>query len=403
MLTNVLSDWLLAFALDRYGAVLAGKLVAAAAVLIFFWGSFGTLAALSRRRPYFLLPWIALLAYGWVFHMGFLNFYLSVGLSLLALALGWSREFPGPWKLRLAGSGALLLLGTVANPIGPLWAIGMLTYRFAWERWANHRVALAAFSVIAVIVLRIALEIRYQAIWNRNQLHLISGADQVLVFGVEYRIVFVLVLAISAWIVFTPRSFSNSFAKHAYVISACAVGILPEALILSPDGAEHIAYLAGRLSLFAAFLGVAVLAAYEPSRAMTTAIAGVAVLGFLFIYKDSSRLNRLEAEAESIIRQLPQGARVVTPLAWEGYSRNPWLSHTIERACIGHCFSFDNYEAASRVFRVRAKPGNTLVRWTSAIPPSVQYFSTGSQAPLFQIAWCRQDAYRLCFERLQPE
>ena len=34
------------------------------------------------------------------------------------------------------------------------------------------------------------------------------------------------------------------------------------------------------------------------------------------------------------------------------------IQHMIDRACIGYCFSYGNYEPSSGVFRVRAAPGN---------------------------------------------
>ena len=41
--------------------------------------------------------------------------------------------------------------------------------------------------------------------------------------------------------------------------------------------------------------------------------------------------------------------------------RVPFIYHSIDRACIGHCFSFANYEASSLQFRVRALAGNSIV------------------------------------------
>ena len=36
------------------------------------------------------------------------------------------------------------------------------------------------------------------------------------------------------------------------------------------------------------------------------------------------------------------------------------IQHIADRACIGHCFSYGNYEAGSEVFRVRAMPGQSV-------------------------------------------
>jgi hypothetical protein len=34
-----------------------------------------------KTSPWFLVPCLAMLTYGWVFYMGFFNFYLAAGLS----------------------------------------------------------------------------------------------------------------------------------------------------------------------------------------------------------------------------------------------------------------------------------------------------------------------------------
>src|SRR5207302_2210214 len=89
--TNILFDWLLSALLGLFGAAAAQRIVVAAAVLIFVWGAFAFVHAVSGRRPWALLPVIAMLAYGWVFHAGFFNFYLSLGLCWWAMTLAWNR------------------------------------------------------------------------------------------------------------------------------------------------------------------------------------------------------------------------------------------------------------------------------------------------------------------------
>ncbi len=45
----------------------------------------------------------------------------------------------------------------------------------------------------------------------------------------------------------------------------------------------------------------------------------------------------------------------------------PWagsrilIQHILDRACIGYCFSYGNYEPSTALFRVRATPGNPYV------------------------------------------
>src|SRR6202162_173985 len=58
---NVLFDLLLLKLGDLFGLAAAQKIVASLCVLIFFWGAFALLAAVSRRPPWFLLPCLAML------------------------------------------------------------------------------------------------------------------------------------------------------------------------------------------------------------------------------------------------------------------------------------------------------------------------------------------------------
>jgi hypothetical protein len=37
----------------------------------------------------------------------------------------------------------------------------------------------------------------------------------------------------------------------------------------------------------------------------------------------------------------------------------------IDRACIGKCFSYANYEPSTRQFRIRARPGSPIVAYSS--------------------------------------
>src|ERR1700738_560226 len=86
---NVLFDWILLHVANVVGFGAAEKIAVSACVFIFFWGVFAFVAAASGRPPWFLAPSIAMLAYGYSFNMGFLNYYLSVGLACFSLALLW--------------------------------------------------------------------------------------------------------------------------------------------------------------------------------------------------------------------------------------------------------------------------------------------------------------------------
>src|SRR5271154_6665129 len=84
---NVLFDFLLWHVANVLGFLAAEKIVIAVAVLIFFWGAFALVTALSGQVPWFLVPCMAMLTYGYSFNMGFFNYYFSIGLACWSLAI----------------------------------------------------------------------------------------------------------------------------------------------------------------------------------------------------------------------------------------------------------------------------------------------------------------------------
>src|SRR5438128_1343468 len=78
---NVLFDVILVRLCSVFGFALGEKLAVSLSVLLFFWGSFALAAAASRRAPWFLAPLLAMVAYGWTFHIGFSHYYLSLAVA----------------------------------------------------------------------------------------------------------------------------------------------------------------------------------------------------------------------------------------------------------------------------------------------------------------------------------
>ena len=64
-----------------------------------------------------------MLAYGWVFHMGFFNFYMALGMCFWAMALVWN---PKPW--RLAAAAGVLALAYLAHALPVAWCVCLLVY-----------------------------------------------------------------------------------------------------------------------------------------------------------------------------------------------------------------------------------------------------------------------------------
>jgi hypothetical protein len=84
---NVLADIFLLRLGTLFGFAAGEKIIAVLAVLLFFWGAFALATVSNGKLPWFLIPLLAMLAYGWTFHMGFLNFYFSLGISFVGLAI----------------------------------------------------------------------------------------------------------------------------------------------------------------------------------------------------------------------------------------------------------------------------------------------------------------------------
>src|SRR5215467_14556990 len=93
---NVLFDVVLLRCASIMGFAPAEKFVVSLAVFTFFWGAFSLLAQFSSGLPWRVTPLLAILTYGYVFHMGFMNYYISLGLAFFVVALVW-RGGVGNW------------------------------------------------------------------------------------------------------------------------------------------------------------------------------------------------------------------------------------------------------------------------------------------------------------------
>jgi len=86
-------------------------------------------------------------------------------------------------------------------------------------------------------------------------------------------------------------------------------------------------------------------------------------------------------------------------------SRIAFVGHAVERACIGHCFSYANYEAASGEFRVRVQKGSPVA--TSSTDDaedmaSGEYEVGDEDLPMKQIYQCDAgDLTKLCIRELE--
>lgn len=357
--TNVVFDLLLKWLLQTVGAEAAQRIAVPAAVLVFFWGAFSLVSAFSPR-PWLMAPCLAILAYGWVFHMGLFNFYLSLGLCFFALAIFWRAGA----RLRLAVV-PILLLACLAHVLPVAWAIGVGGYAWAANRVAPRRrivLFVAALSVLAasVPILRAVGEPH----WSAGQVLFVTGADQTRVYGPDYSFATlgVLLFWFCLFVGLASSKGPNRFRPISFQIialNAAAILILPVA-VDTPIYHAAPNFLSLRLSLAAGVWTCAVLAPAGVKRWEFALISLVAVFYFSRLYIDTEALNRIEDRMEAAVGRLHGGQRVVGSLYDKGGLGNHLL-HMLDRVCIGRCFSYANYEPSTGQFRIRALPGNPVV------------------------------------------
>ncbi|MGA2591355.1 MAG: hypothetical protein ABSH32_15655, partial [Bryobacteraceae bacterium] len=184
---NVLFDILLSALMRMFSPGPAQRIAVSAAVLVFFWGAFAFVWTASRHEaPWAWTPCLAMLAYGWVFHMGLFNFYISLGLAFWALALAqrW-RDRSDPW--RWPAVGMLLAVAYVAHPMPVVWALAVLVYTAVARAMApRYRIVLAGGALAGLALLGALLKTVFHCQWAAGQALSFTGADQLWVFGERY-------------------------------------------------------------------------------------------------------------------------------------------------------------------------------------------------------------------------
>jgi hypothetical protein len=200
-------------------------------------------------------------------------------------------------------------------------------------------------------------------LWDQ-QLHAMFGADQIWVYDDKTKPAAVALFAIWALLVW-PRFRREGAARvvSSVPFQICALvsfGILLiPSWILLPGFSHPLVYLADRMSLALAICICAFVARARVDRRLLYGVGALAVYFFGCVYADESAMNRFEDDMTAIVRRLPPGQRVLAPFA--SYERINSLWHTIDRACIGHCYSYGNYEPSSLQFRIRATGPSPIV------------------------------------------
>ena len=409
---NVLFDLLLLKFGNLFGLSVAQKIVVPFCVLIFFWGAFALIAAVSRRPPWFLLPCLVMLAYGWTFNVGFFNYYLSLGLGFFATALVWSGR-----GREVIVAAVLAVVVLIAHPQGFVWLVGCVGYVVLWRLLQGWRkLAVPGAAVLAVGVVRLYLTRHYESfgVWGTFGPGIYNGSDQLALYGMRYYVLSGVALLFGAACFAVDRlrrdRASESWAAmrlplelHWFVVFA--VYVLPDVLRV-PFYSGWVGALALRLTTVAAVAGLCVLALMQPRKWHTAGFAIIAIVFFTYLYQDTATLNRMEAQIECLIESsVPAGGRVTATIWAASDSRLPYIVHMVDRACVGKCFSFQNYEPPSRQFRVRVAEGgsplNTQDSDASQQMEAGEYVVQPGDLPMAQIYQCDEhDLTRLCVRQL---
>jgi hypothetical protein len=404
---NVLADVALTRIAGLLGFPAAERIVVGTSVLIFFWGAFAFIAAATRQAPWSLVPVIAMVTYGWTFQMGFLNYYLSLGLAFCALALFW-RARTGYWLVGVA----LAALAISAHLMGFLWLAGTVVYLKAAERIPRYRWMLLIAACLTILTIHFYVSHIYRAFqpvsWH---VYYFLGFDQFVLYGRRYRalsmVTFLLGFSIVASEGIRERKSSTFWRSVRAPLELWLIAVFATAMlwadIMMPKYATGFTYVASRLTSVTAILGLCIIGCVPQRRWQTVVFAACAVVFFGWIYQDTGRLSGMEEQAERLVGGLPYGARVIQTILMPPGTRIG-ADHILDQACIGRCFSYANYEPASGQFRVRAAAGNPVVTASSEISEAMQqgrYIVRPEDLPITQIYQCDdRDLTKLCMRSL---
>ena len=394
---NVLFDLGLAWLLPRLGAGAAQRIAVSVTVLIFAWGAIALMFRIGGKNWWFVAPSVAMLTYGFTYHMGFFNFQLSLGICLCYLAAFWTAN----WQMRLLLA-PLLALAWLAHPFPVIWVLGTALYvAMAQNVHLQARVALFGLAIAVIMLARYWLAHRYRSVWSAAQVFSITGATQLLVFDRKY--LFPMVGFLLVWLTLLGNlgrkrgiaELVRDSVFQLWMLNTAAVLLLPSR-VMFPNYALPFSYISDRMALLAGILLGAVITAMPMRVQERVVLLAAAGAFFLFLFVDTRDLNRTEDRVDAAIAQLPARARVLgffpPPLA-----RVNGLLHVVDRACVYHCFSYADYEPVSRQFRIRAEHGNGVVLddyHDIALVEDGKYVVQARDLPLYGVYGCgprRQD------------
>lgn len=316
------------------------------AVLTLGAGSMLWIRAMAGAFPWALLPFLAVFVHGSLTQGGFTGFLLSVGLGAAAGA--------APWWAAIV----LALLGILSNPMGAGMMLALTVYIRLARRWESKWLFVAALALIALVAAGLRWFLPY-----------IGGFHPLTPLGLAlvtpYRIAYLAPAclmggALGALLWRIDRQAWRTPLAQALFLAIFACLVMPNG-VRFPGHEAPFTFVSLRISLAVVLAALALLAS-RPLAARPAIAGGVAVAGvyFALLFQDHRAFRRLDGELARAVAALPPGTRAALVHRADGYLLDP-LAHALDRACLGHCFSYFNYEPASHHFRIRAKAGNRVV------------------------------------------
>jgi hypothetical protein len=249
-------------------------------------------------------------------------------------------------------------------------------------------------------------------VWDSFGPGIYNGADQIALYGWRYYLLsnVALLFGIACFAIDRLRRRGETalwapprLALELHCVVVFATYVLPDVLRV-PLYSGWVGALALRLTTISAVLGLCVLSFMPRKKWHTMGFSVIAVVFFVFLYQDTSTLNHMEAQIEQLLASLPRDERVTATIWAPPDSRLPYIHHMVDRACIGRCFSFQNYEPASKQFRVRVEEGSPVATSESDVSQQMEageYVVQPSDLPMAQIFQCdEKDLTRLCIRPL---
>jgi hypothetical protein len=398
--TNVLVDWLLSTLFPYLGAVGTERTVVAFCVLTFFWGSFAFVSSAAQKPAWSVVPLLAMVSYGAIFHWGFFNFYLSVGFSLFALAIILRGSAKDLLLLPI-----LLALAALAHPMGAACLIALGLY-VATLRWFSPRyqIILTLILLAASFAVRAYLVHHFEVLQRETTLYWLLGADQLVVFGHGYLWFGVIALALCAVSIILAlreqRLLAISPWLQLYLLVALVVFFAPGGLF-DEDTLGMMGYLPDRGSLYSAVALAALVAACRPRRWFAIACATLGIAFFTAIYLDTGALERRDAKVAKLVQPFA-GRRIISMIPPIHGSRIH-EDHSVDRACIGRCYSYNNYEPSTKQFRLKADSDNRIVEIADEALDAMKdgsYIVKPQDLPLYEVYPCGKGVLDLCISEL---